>query len=626
MALFSTRGRLTGAPLGEFIEGDDDSDYLIGTQDADTIRSGAGNDTLIGLEGADKLVGGKGNDVFRGDQGDDTFAGGAGDDVATLYVPSAQKLDLSGFVPGATTILDDLHGGADKLISIERINVYASSGNDVITGCVTRNRIDTGGGNDRIDGAGGNDTIDDYRGNSTLIGGVGDDLITVSDDFDWADNQAHGGHDQIDGGAGLDALCLYWQALTGEVTLTWSGGRAHASSADGAFTVDTVRVENIKVLTQGATVTLNGGQGDDTLSAGSGANQIDGGGGNDLLSGLGSLDGGDGNDTLQSYGGNDSVSGGAGADTYAVYAGSYNGGGVSVDFSAFDISGGDQTVSDFGGGTDSLTGIEAVQVETGQGNDTLIGSAGDDRLYDSHGTDVIDAGAGDDLVGITDWNWWPDWSGMITDDNDTISGGSGADTLSLASLRDTRFYQRAPGFVVDLAHGLLSSDYTKPDTISGFEHAIGGTAGDTITGAAIGETLEGAGGDDIILGGRGDDVIGGGAGADRLNGGAGADRFVYLALDDSSADAADRVVGLDSGDQIDLRAIDADVALAGDQAFHLNAGASRFSDAHDNGELILRYDSGRDVTYIKADVDGDNVADLVITLDGKHKDFAAFVL
>ena len=79
--------------------GNDTSETLKGTNDADTIYAGAGNDTLQGLggddvlygedgedtlragDGADKLYGGAGDDALYGDAGDDILDGGAGNDI-----------------------------------------------------------------------------------------------------------------------------------------------------------------------------------------------------------------------------------------------------------------------------------------------------------------------------------------------------------------------------------------------------------------------------------------------------------------------------------------------------------------------------------------------------------------
>ncbi len=56
------------------------STYLTGSDDAETIATGAGNDSINGGAGKDVLMGGLGNDLLRGGTGADTLIGGRGDD------------------------------------------------------------------------------------------------------------------------------------------------------------------------------------------------------------------------------------------------------------------------------------------------------------------------------------------------------------------------------------------------------------------------------------------------------------------------------------------------------------------------------------------------------------------
>ncbi len=62
------------------IFGDDDDDILIGGAFADTIEGGAGKDKIYGLGGNDILRGDAGLDIIVGGQGNDELHGGSGDD------------------------------------------------------------------------------------------------------------------------------------------------------------------------------------------------------------------------------------------------------------------------------------------------------------------------------------------------------------------------------------------------------------------------------------------------------------------------------------------------------------------------------------------------------------------
>ncbi|MDN3451960.1 Ig-like domain-containing protein, partial [Psychrobacter sp. APC 3350] len=57
-----------------------DNDYLVGTNQAETLSGGKGDDTLIGLSGADRLLGGDGNDILIFDKNDIEINGGENSD------------------------------------------------------------------------------------------------------------------------------------------------------------------------------------------------------------------------------------------------------------------------------------------------------------------------------------------------------------------------------------------------------------------------------------------------------------------------------------------------------------------------------------------------------------------
>ncbi|KQU08359.1 calcium-binding protein [Rhizobium sp. Leaf453] len=143
---------------------------------------------------------------------------------------------------------------------------------------------------------------------------------------------------------------------------------------------------------------------------------------------------------------------------------------------------------------------------------------------------------------------------------------------------------------------------------------------DEIRAGAGNDVLVGENGNDALFGGVGNDVISGGTGADFLTGGAGADTFTYMTnlanprLPDSTMHAAGRDTILDfartHGDKIDLSGVDADYFTDGHQSFSFIGRAAYSGTA---GEL--RYGISGGTTTISADVTGDGVADIRITLD-----------
>ena len=146
---------------------------------------------------------------------------------------------------------------------------------------------------------------------------------------------------------------------------------------------------------------IDGGEGNDTLTASFASDTLDGGNGNDILDAAGGSDilrGGAGNDSLNGGSGNDALLGGAGRDSLL--------GGTGDDVA--NGQGGSGDLVDGGAGNDVLYG--------GDGNDLVRGSAGDDVVDGQQGDDVLTGDAGNDVV-------------LGGDGADSISGSLGRDVL-----------------------------------------------------------------------------------------------------------------------------------------------------------------------------------------------------
>ena len=163
--------------------------------------------------------------------------------------------------------------------------------------------------------------------------------------------------------------------------------------------------------------TIRGFGGNDTLRGEAGNDLLDGGLGNDSISG------GSGDDEIISSSGADTFSGGSGQDTIN-YAGSDSA--VTVDLSTNSFSGGDAQNDVNAGGIDAIVGSDYDDVLTGyDGSSTnpsdaytneFWGGAGNDTLDGRGGGDYLDGGADDDVI----------YGGS---GNDTITGNSGNDTI-----------------------------------------------------------------------------------------------------------------------------------------------------------------------------------------------------
>lgn len=306
-----------------------------------------------------------------------------------------------------------------------------------------------------------------------------------------------------------------------------------------------------------ATITVAAGDGDDVvdLSAIALPATIDGGAGNDRLTGSTVSDrlvGGPGNDHIDGFAGNDTISGGAGRDWLLGGAGNdrVSGQGGSGDV----ISGGPDNDTLDGGrgndrlmetadadfvlrnaelqglGTDAFAGIEFVtlfggmadnrfdasaftlsgtrlKLAGGGGNDELIGSPLADLLIGNGGNDTLIGARGNDtLIGgrHQDRLFGDDGDDVLVgmSGRDTLVGGAGNDSLDGG----------------DGSDGLSGND--------GADVLTGGRDSDTLFGNAGNDSLFGGGGRDTVVGGSGSDFVKGNAGVDTLVGGTGHDDAV----------------------------------------------------------------------------------------------------
>ncbi len=274
--------------VGSWVEGTDNTDFLLGT---------AGSDTLSGLGGDDYIQGGGGADILSGGAGDDAFIIASPADH-----PATKSIDGGGDVTGDAILFTSTHAGDTLVLSsqvtgIETIQISDNSGD--ATGTTALN----------IDGSA-------TTGDFALVGNAGDNILSGGS-----------GSNAIDGGAGNDTAD--YSAATAGLSITLSNGASTAGFADGYGHGGIDTLANIENVT--------GGGGNDTLNGDVNANILTGNGGNDILSGFGGADrliggaghdqlfGGDGNDVLIGGTGPDSLSGGNDADQI-VYAARADGG------------------------------------------------------------------------------------------------------------------------------------------------------------------------------------------------------------------------------------------------------------------------------------------------------------
>ena len=560
---------------GQAINGTAGNDSLTGTNGTDSINGLAGNDTINALGGNDTIDGGSGVDSMIGGLGDDLYfvdnlgdvtleqAGGGNDtvDASVSYTLGAfvDNLTLIGSAPinGTGNELDNiitgnlannaLSGGAgnDTLLG-QPAGIDPSDGDDTLDGAAGNDSLDGGYGSDRLIGGDGNDTliagphglfVPGDTGVDTLDGGLGDDFYQVVNDRDVL----------IDAG-GIDtvvAIDLDWTLGAGFENLTLANGV-------GEFGQTGIGNELDNVMSVGfADSRLEGRGGNDTLIGGlifnGGARGLDGGAGNDVLTGRGEslfiFDQAPGTanaDVITDFQSGDSTleldarvmtalgaSGQLAADDARFFAAAGATGGHDADDRViFNTSTGQVFYDADGSGAGAGQLIVTLQpgatlaasdivVDNGSTpGSTITGTAGNDSLTGTAGDDTLDGGAG----------------------VDTMNGGLGNDTYIVTAgdvLSDTGGVDTVQSSVTwALADGFENLTLTG----TGIVDATGNNAANLLIGNSARNFFNPRGGDDTIQGGGGNDWVrmGGGSvpgyGTKVIDGGSGVDTLEWGAF------------------------------------------------------------------------------------------------
>jgi Ca2+-binding RTX toxin-like protein len=320
-----------------------------------------------------------------------------------------------------------------------------------------------------------------------------------------------------------------------------------------------------------ATSDLDGGEGNDELIGGVGANTLDGGTGNDRLTArdqiqvaagaVDTINGGDGKDIIDSGRGADIIDGGAGDDRISAGPGGDTiVGGVDHD----NIDGG-RSVPAVGNNpaspdlVDTIWGDNKVDDNdaAGTGNDTIAGGDGNDIIRSGGGADRVDGSFGADTISAGGPAGATCAGGPIDDvlvggpDADTVNAGGGNDIVvggnTLAGEPDTgdvalNGEAGCDAIVGDngtQTGGGLSGLSPIDPAIGGGDVINGGADDDTIHGQLGVDTIHGNDGNDLVVGDEvgnppgGDDLLFGDAGEDTMFGGPGDDDVI------GGADGAD---------------------------------------------------------------------------------------
>ena len=351
----------TGGSGNDTITGNAAANVLTGNGGVDTLIGGAGNDSLIGGAGADIYqfdANGGGTDVITDTDGSIVMDGVTLAGTATAsgagYVLSVSGVTYNLSLAGSVLSISRLGGS-----SVVQVNNFASGNLGI-----NLSGTPSGGG-----GGAGATVVNGTAGIDTLLGTVATEIFNLLDSNDKFDNsKVKGAADIVFGGTGNDTIT------------SANSGSYYGEAGNDVLVAKTIL---------GATILLDGGEGDDKLTGGDGANTLNGGAGNDIIAigkGTTTVNGGTGNDSVKGGALNDSISGGDGSDT---------------------VTG--------GAGDDVITGDA--------GNDNLSGGDGDDRLFGDIGNDIILAGGGLDKL-----------SGGVGNDTIVLSDDNVMDTVAFSSI------------------------------------------------------------------------------------------------------------------------------------------------------------------------------------------------
>ena len=220
--------------------------YGLSNTHALTLDGGAGNDTIYGsLVGGNSLIGGDGADTIFARGGNNTLTGGNGNDI--YYSDSANDVILEAPASGTDTLFAN-YANVILAANVENLVLQGSAltgtGNDLANSLSASTTHGV-----TLDGGAGADTLSDTAYDDILIGGIGNDQLSL----------LNGGHDTIrytaagfgnDTVRGFDATSAAGRDLidfTGRGFTQASLGTAIKVQASGADTLVTIGADSIRL-------------------------------------------------------------------------------------------------------------------------------------------------------------------------------------------------------------------------------------------------------------------------------------------------------------------------------------------------------------------------------------------
>ena len=565
-------------------------DILIGqTGNNSVLYGGAGNDELIGGEFANTTF-------FEDGEGNDRATGRGSADTLVIYAPESNAGVSYRVTENA--VENVLLGNTIEAIGIDSIRILTrSSGDDVVDLSAAEGSVfvNTAEGNDRV--ILGEDVeatiiavmIADFDGdriegisNATRIvfsdeamSDVGDANFLGSDPFTAKGFGVEVRFETVDGDTLVIADIDSDGVADGTLTLVGVDAALQDPGLFSGFSFDSLVLDvvlPVELTGSSRTDFLNGTAANDVIVGAGGDDILIGFEGNDILRGGGGDDelrGNDGDDTLTGGGGDDliftdfgvdTVNGGAGTDTViALSVASEVGLITAPDPSArFTLltPDGESTYENIEFLETSIryqigsTGDDVLTVDTvgtfftrglvgGLGDDTLIGSDGQERLVGGAGDDILRGRGGDDVY----------YAGIADDD---VVSDNGTGEFDLDRLFVGFGETRTEALSVSVTDGTIETDISSL-TFSGIEQlsVFGPSSGDDTLNARNADVsggifLAGGDGEDLLIGSRSESqtVLDGEGGQDRLAANSANTVFVFggTDLDEVDGDQINRVI------------------------------------------------------------------------------------
>ncbi len=436
------------------------------------------------------------DDVFNLTAGDNGFVYARGFDGNNTYnIGLSTGAVLLSFEAGlsvdanlATGIISNNgYGGTDTITGPGRVtHLRGSQFDDILRGSSQ---------GERLFGYGGNDVIYGGDGVDRLFGGNGDDYLNPGNNTYFDTITAGAGNDTIDftDVTGTGSFYNISNAgLTAGVAATINGFK-NTGSIDKGINGTTTLVDIAKALAAEG-IRVYGTEFDDAF---------------DVKPGSG------GSMRIRNSAGNDSVFIRASSGEMILEFRSGTGG-ADINLATGIVS------NDGYGDTDTITGPGHVTwLRASSFDDTIVGSANDERFVLYSGTDTLDAGGGFDTL---DYLYLPGNDVIDALDVDLEAN------IATGTYNGVAFTHTISG--VEHVLGTKSNDDTlrgtnsQKDMLEGFggdDTLIGRGGGDTLKGGDGKDTLKGGDSKDRLFGGKGNDELGGGKGNDKMTGNGGND-------------------------------------------------------------------------------------------------------